>query len=85
MQQLRPSLLPILPGDPPEPCPELLTGSETIRYLRLDVDGPKNPEQTLRYYREKGLLKGTQVGKKLRYRRVDLELFLELQAKHRLN
>lgn len=70
----------VLPGDPPQPCPELLTEDEAIRYLRLDVDGPTNPEQTLRYYREKGLLRGVRVGKRLRYRRKDLDAFLERQA-----
>lgn len=35
---------PILPGDPPIPCPELLTEEEAIRYLRLDtIEGLSNP------------------------------------------
>ena len=70
-------LCPILPGDPPVPCPELLTEEEVIRYLRLDVDGPKRPEVTLRRYREIGLLRGVKIGRMLRYRRVDIEEFLE--------
>ena len=41
------------------PCPEVLTEEEAIRYLRLDVGGPKNPVGTLRYYRFRGKLKGT--------------------------
>lgn len=77
--------LAILPGDPPQLCPELLTKDEAIRYLRLDVDGPKNPVETLRHYREKGLLHGTQVGKRLLYRRVELERFLETQTKNASN
>ena len=72
-----PPSCPILPGDPPVPCPELLTEEEAIRYLRLDVDGPANPEGTLQRYREIGLLRGVKVGRLLRYRRVDLEEFLE--------
>ena len=68
----------VLPGDPPEPCPELMTEEEAVRYLRLDVDGPKKPEDTLRYYREKGLLRGTKVGRRLRYRRVELDRFLKM-------
>ena len=60
-----------------EPCPELLTETEAIRYLRLDIEGPAKPMLTLRYYREKGLLKATQVGRKLRYRRIELDRFLE--------
>ena len=68
----------ILPGDPPGPCPELLTEEEAVRYLRLDIDGPAKPTLTLRYYREKGLLRATRVGRKLRYRRVELD---DLMAK----
>ncbi len=66
----------ILPGDPPEPCPELLTPEESVRYLRLDVNGPTKPLLTLRYYREIGLLRGTSVGRRMFYRRVELERFL---------
>ena len=66
----------ILPGDPPRLCPEVLTADEAIRYLRLDVDGPRKPKLTLRYYREKGLLHGVKVGRRLRYRRVELDRFL---------
>ena len=70
-------LVPILPGEQPQPCPELLTAAEAIRYLRLDVDGPAKPELTLRHYRERGLLRGTRVGKRLRYRRVELDRLME--------
>lgn len=62
---------------PPQPCPELLTEEEAIRYLRLDIDGPSKPVLTLRYYREKGLLRATRVGRKLRYRRVELDRLLQ--------
>ena len=72
-----PTPLAILPGDPPEVCPELLTADEAIRYLRLDVEGPQKPELTLRHYREKGLLRGTKVGRRMRYRRVELDRLLE--------
>ena len=57
----------LLPGNPPEPCPELLTAAEAVRYLRLDVEGPKNPVDTLRYFREKGLLTGVRVGRHMRF------------------
>jgi hypothetical protein len=67
----------VLPGDPPQPCPEVLTEEEVIRYLRLDLIDVKDPAGTLRYYRERGLLRATQVGKAVRYRRVELERFLE--------
>jgi hypothetical protein len=57
------------------PCPEVLLPEEAARYLRLDLDG--NWQQTLRYYREKKKLKGTQIGKRLLYTRKALDDFLE--------
>ncbi len=69
-----------LPGDPPQPCPGLLTEAEAIRYLRLDTIGIEHPEDTLRRYREAGMLRGTQVSKKIFYRRVELERFLARQT-----
>ena len=59
------------------PCPELLTETEAIRFLRLDGIDTENPAGTLRYYRKKGLLRATQVGKCIRYRRIELERLLE--------
>ena len=59
------------------PCPELLTEEEAIRFLRPDAIAVEDPASTLRYYRKKGLLRATQVGKCIRYRRVELENFLE--------
>ena len=67
----------ILPGQPPEPCPELLTENEAVRYLRLDEVSIEDPGGTLRYYRKKGLLRATQVGKCIRYRRIELERLLD--------
>ncbi len=67
----------ILPGPAPAPCPELLTEDEAIRYLRLDLIDVEDPAGTLRYYRRQGLLRGTQVGKCVRYRRVELERLLD--------
>ena len=64
-----------------QPCPELLTADEAVRFLRLDVDGPSNPLKTLQYYREKGLLRGVRVGKRLRYTRVELLRFIESLSK----
>ena len=69
--------LAFLPGDPPGPCPELLTEEEAIRYLRLDTVGIEHPGNTLQRYREKGLLRGTQVSKRIFYRRVELDRFLD--------
>lgn len=59
------------------PCPELLTEDEAVRYLRLDSTGVRDPRQSLRYYRERGLLKATRVGRCLRYRRIELDRLLE--------
>jgi hypothetical protein len=59
------------------PCPELLTEDEAIRFLRLDNINTEVPSNTLRYYRNKGLLRATQVGKCIRYRRIELEKLLE--------
>lgn len=61
---------------PAMPCPDLLTEEEAIRYLRLDIIDVENPEDTLRRYRKQGLVRGTQVGKCVRYRRSELEAFL---------
>jgi hypothetical protein len=62
---------------PAMPCPELLTEEEAIRYLRLDLVDVENPDETLRRYRKQGLIRGTQVGKCVRYRRKELEAFLD--------
>ncbi len=70
------SVLPDSTGDF-TPCPELLTEAEAIRYLRLDIDGPKKPRNTLRYYREKKKLRGTKIGRKMRYSRKALDEFIE--------
>jgi hypothetical protein len=63
------------------PVPELLTEQESIKFLRLDIDGPKHPEVTLQHYRQEGLLRPTRVGKKLRYLKSELLKFLEEQTK----
>ena len=60
-----------------EPCPEVLTEQEAIRYLRLDTVAIKNPAATLRRYRELGLLKGTQISKRVFYLRRQLDSFLQ--------
>ena len=63
--------------EPPRVCPELMTADEAIRYLRLDDTEVADPERTLRYYREKWGLRGTQVGRRLRYRRIELDRLLD--------
>ena len=63
--------------EPARPCPELMTAAEAIRYLRLDDTDVADPERTLRYYREKWALRGTQVGRRVRYRRIELDQLLD--------
>ena len=68
----------VLPGEPLRPCPELLTEEEAVRYLRLDtITGLRNPKETLARYRAMGMLRGTQVSKRIFYRRVELDRFLD--------
>ena len=55
----------------------LLTEPEAIRYLRLDTVNIANPSATLRRYREMGILRATQVSKRLFYLRQELDRFLE--------
>lgn len=62
------------------PCPELLTGDEAIRFLRLDAQ-KADGKQTLRYYREKQLLKATKIGKNLLYSRRELERFVNVMTR----
>ncbi len=73
-----PTYMPV--GKEVRPVPEVMTENEVIQFLRLDVDGPQSPQQTLQYYREKGLLKGTRIGKRLRYCRPEVLKFLQLQT-----
>lgn len=53
-----------------------VVGEEVVNYLRLDIDGPKHPQKTLQYYRERGLLRGVKIGRHMRYVRHDLDDFL---------
>ena len=58
------------------PVSPLLTEDEAISYLRLDTINIGDPAGTLRRYREQGLLKGTQVSKRVFYLREELDAFL---------
>jgi hypothetical protein len=51
--------------------------------LRLDVDGSPDPQQTLKYYRDKGGLIAVRVGRKNRYRRQDLDDFLSRKSEEK--
>ena len=59
------------------PCPEVLTEEEAIRFLRLDMNGLKNPANTLRYYRQEGKLKGTRISNRIYYTLKSLREFTE--------
>ena len=61
------------------PVPEVMSEEEVISFLRLDSD-EANPSLTLKYYRDKGLLKGIRIGKKLRYTRQEVLNFLAEQT-----
>lgn len=67
-----------LPTDPPRPCPEVLTEDEAIAYLRLDTLGI-DAVRSLKEYRGDGRLRAVRVGRRLMYRRADLERFLDTQ------
>ena len=62
------------------PAPLVLTEEELIILLRLDVEGPKDPSLTLQYYRDKGLLKGIRIGKRVRYSLGEVFEFLNSQT-----
>ncbi len=62
------------------PVPDLLTEQEAVKFLRLDDGGTKDPGKTLAYYRSESLLRGTQVGRKVRYLKSELMKFLNLQT-----
>jgi len=62
------------------PVPDVMTEEEAIKFLRLDDGGTKHPATTLEYYRSEDLLRGTRVGKRLRYLKSELLRFLEIQT-----
>ena len=63
-----------------KPVPEVLIEKELVELLRLDEDGPKDPTLTIQYYRDKGLLKGIRIGKRIRYTKQEILEFLEKQT-----
>lgn len=86
--QLIPAGTPILPGryeraedgvlievEPARPCPELLTSDEAARFLR--IDHMSDPQAFLLKCRKEGMLRGTKIGRDIRYLRSELLSFLE--------
>ncbi len=63
-----------------KPVPEVLTENDLINLLRLNEDGPKDPTLTIHYYRDKGLLRGIRIGKRIRYTKQEVLNFLEKQT-----
>lgn len=56
-----------------KPVPFVLTAEELIELLRLEGN---SPERTLKFWRDEGDLQGVRLGRKVRYRLVDIERFL---------
>jgi len=61
-----------------KPVPEVMLESELIKFLRLDALGVRNPANTLRYYRERGILQATRIGNRNVYTRTGACEFLRL-------
>lgn len=55
--------------------PELLTEEEAIKFLRLEKEN--NPERTLKYYRDKGQLRGLKIGTNFLYPKRELLTFID--------
>lgn len=62
-----------------QPCPDLLTEAEAIRWLRLDTIKIANPSATLRRYRDAGSLRAIQISKAILYPVTELRRFIEHQ------
>ena len=61
---------------PAQPCPEILTSDEAVRFLRLDETEAKDPKRTLDRYRREGRLKGIRIGQSIRYKLDDVRQFV---------
>ncbi len=63
-------------------APAVLTEAELIRFLRLDEPGgPKDPGQTVRYYRDRAkLLRGCKIGNRILYPLTEALRFLALKV-----
>jgi hypothetical protein len=55
------------------PCPAVMTAAELAEFLRLDGKA----ERTLKFWRDTGLLRGTRLGRRVRYRLCDVLVFLD--------
>lgn len=66
------------PGYMPNGCimPELLTEDEAILFLRLEKEN--NPSRTLKFYRDKGQLRGLRIGANFLYPKQELLKFIKV-------
>lgn len=77
--------LAIVDAWPPRPAAftGLLTPTEAAQYLRLDETGahtPKSALRTLDYWRSRGELKATKYARRVWYRKIELDRFLEVKT-----
>ena len=56
--------------------PELLTEQEALIWLRLETED--NAPRTLKYYRDKGQLRGVKIGKNFLYPKQELLDFIQI-------
>lgn len=59
------------------PAPLVLTAEEAATLLRIES---ADPSETLRNYRKEGRLRGTQIGKSVRYTLPEVAAFLKRQT-----
>ncbi|RKY08523.1 MAG: hypothetical protein DRP56_03980 [Planctomycetota bacterium] len=62
-----------------KPCPLLLTEKELAQFLRLDLIEVKFPSQSIRRYRDAGLLQAVQISKQILYPLWSVIEFIEKQ------
>lgn len=62
------------------PAPYVLTPEQAVKFLQLDGQ-VKNPENSLKYYREEHLLKATYIGRRCLYSLKELCDFVDRQTK----
>lgn len=64
-------------GDiPPDPVPYVLTAADVVRLGRLDLTETDRPDLAVERYRNLGAIRGTQIGKTVRYLLPDVLRFL---------
>ena len=59
------------------PAPYILTADEAVKFLRIDTNGTKHPENTLQHYITEGLLFPITIGKCRKYPLPELLKFID--------